>query len=918
MWITGTVIQCERSSGTLTITTTCGELEISVADIFQRNVDKVWEGAKVSAYLSPGGNHDSPRAELFCLEPDHVIDVTELAECITDSGDVDNLAILRRFQPKTPSYAALRGSLINTVFDILVSNPHLPDSQLVASAIESKSLPIAVHGRSELASELTDVLPLLRKTLGTWSNKTLTVEPHVVSGLVGLQGRFDILVADKEDKTFEIIELKSGKAPSRTRTNHAAQVAAYALLFELSEGFPPQNCQVWYVADAEHPLRSLPAGSIATLQKRVLRLRNEVVVQERSLAMRDFRQLRAFGTNTRSAGGMVGDFEHTFIEAYRSCDAVSRTAMQAWLSFLFSEQMEARTGSSQKRSASDLWLATTAEKEESSTVLSGLRLDAERSTERNMHLVFLLPHSFPRTRATALRPGDLVILHTQAHETGITYRLLKGVLRHVDDRSVSVSLRNKQVSWDDLCSLVWTMEQDVSDAGLKHLTSGLFRFLDAPIERRHTILGIPPPRFSSPPNVDVHTLMPSQACVVRQSLAAQDWFLIQGPPGTGKTSIILRSIVKNLLHEPSQRILVLAYTNRAVNEICDVLSKALPDGMYMRHGTSAGISDHLHRFSIPHVAAHCSPGELAERLRTTRCIVSTIHSVHSQPDIMRFGGFTTAIIDEASQVLDVHLCGILAEVDKFILIGDHAQLPPVITQSADKLQVRSDLLTNIGLQHLGMSIFERLAMRCEKMGWEGALATLEHQGRMHEDVMAFPSQAFYGNRLKVCNEWQVTPSPLPWHDVIPHRACYVHAASPESEVRTVVRLATLIVEASESSKSDFSIGIISPFRVHNRRIQDHLPDHVQEHVTVDTVERFQGSQRDVIMYCVGASTAQEFEMVRSDARGIDRKLNVASTRARHQFIMIGNTAFYSASRSYALAKELLNELVFDTSNMVRH
>jgi DNA replication ATP-dependent helicase Dna2 len=394
---------------------------------------------------------------------------------------------------------------------------------------------------------------------------------------------------------------------------------------------------------------------------------------------------------------------------------------------------------------------------------------------------------------------------------------------------------------------------------------------------------------------------------VERALSARDWFLVQGPPGTGKTSIILRELVRTMVGA-GERILVLAYTNRAVNEICDVLAATLPDGSFLRHGTSSGIGAHHVHHSITHIGMALTPSQLAERIRATRCIVSTIHAVHSQPEILEFGRFSTAVVDEASQVLDAHICGILAEVDRHILIGDHAQLPPVIAQPADGLSIHSPLLAQLGLSHLGTSVFERLANCCEVNGWQGALATLEHQGRMHADVMAFPSAAFYGGRLRTVLPWQTEALELPWHNLLPHRACVIEVQSVPEEARVVAVLVEEIIEAMEAAGDDYSVGVISPFRVHNRRIMDLLPESIRSRVLVDTVERFQGSQRDVIIYSTAVANRQELESIRSERHGADRKLNVASTRARHQFVMVGNAEVLKSSASYALALEMLPKL----------
>lgn len=91
----------------------------------------------------------------------------------------------------------------------------------------------------------------------------------------------------------------------------------------------------------------------------------------------------------------------------------------------------------------------------------------------------------------------------------------------------------------------------------------------------------------------------------------------------------------------------------------------------------------------------------------------------------------------------------------------------------------------------------------------------------------------------------------------------------------------------------------------NNSILNALPNDVRQHCTVDTVERFQGSERDVIIYVAAVVSAQEFDQVRSEIEYngalIDRKLNVAMTRAKEQFVMIGNVSLLRTSPVYAQA-----------------
>lgn len=185
------------------------------------------------------------------------------------------------------------------------------------------------------------------------------------------------------------------------------------------------------------------------------------------------------------------------------------------------------------------------------------------------------------------------------------------------------------------------------------------------------------------------------------------------------------------------------------------------------------------------------------------------------------------------------------------------------------------------------------------------MATLTIQGRMHAQVMQFPSVAFYRGQLQTALPWQDQADQLPWHHVVPSRTAFYNATTLADEVRLVVSLVKQLRELSVPSDS-YSIGVIGPFRLQNRRILHQLALLDIHDVTVDTVERYQGSQRDVIIYATSVTTPDEFTIIRSESDGIDRKLNVASTRARLQFIMIGNAALLAASPHYAKALTIMD------------
>ncbi|MCX6139520.1 MAG: AAA domain-containing protein, partial [Candidatus Kapabacteria bacterium] len=250
------------------------------------------------------------------------------------------------------------------------------------------------------------------------------------------------------------------------------------------------------------------------------------------------------------------------------------------------------------------------------------------------------------------------------------------------------------------------------------------------------------------------------------------------------------------------------------------------------------------------------------------------------------------------------------------LMGDHCQLPAVVTQKPESLIVRGEAFEQISMSSLGMSAFERLIRCAEQRGDQSSTAMLTMQGRMHKDVMAFVSETFYGGLLKPIADWQRMDEPLPWSKILPHRAVFVPLESPldqaNTEAHVLAQLAVTLHDLSHRSQQDFSIGIITPFRVQNNAISGLLPEHLRAVITVDTVERFQGSERDVILYgtCVGSPIELESIVSETEVRGvlIDRKLNVAMTRARQQFVLLGSPSVLNRSKAYTKALFLLPSL----------
>lgn len=247
------------------------------------------------------------------------------------------------------------------------------------------------------------------------------------------------------------------------------------------------------------------------------------------------------------------------------------------------------------------------------------------------------------------------------------------------------------------------------------------------------------------------------------------------------------------------------------------------------------------------------------------------------------------------------------------MIGDHKQLPSVVQQRRETSQVDDALLNGILLTDCRLSLFERFL----KKYWndDSVRYMLTRQGRMHHDIALFPNKAFYGGRLdEVPLDHQTASLPKEGKGkngiedmLITRRVAFVESTTPEegsSDKVNIVEaeiIAATVVQIYELEKASFdvnnTIGVIVPYRnqiVTIRKTIDKYGIPVLHDITIDTVERYQGSQRKYIIY--GFTIQKYYQLnfltdnVFEDVDGtlVDRKLNVAMTRAMEHLIIVGN------------------------------
>lgn len=901
------------------------------------------------------------------IEPDYLVDVTSISECFKESNHTEPLQYLaNRFLPKTASTHILLGNIANFFLDELMVNPELEFAPTFQKTFRLAPFQFALMEDKEVRElyqnahlHFTHLKKVILESFETKDlhRKNCFLEPSFYSETYGIQGRLDVLQLHPENpKLNAIIELKSGKPfkPNMHGISHShfTQTLLYDLMVKSAFGddSEPQNF-ILYSQLIDNQLRYAPA--VRAQQYEALQLRNQLVAIEQSLininrkddAYIPFVKLQA--KNFEGGGFLKRDVE-VFEKIYQDLDEVEKSYFHAFASMVAREHQLSKMGIQGVENANgvaSLWLNPLSEKEENFQIFSFLTIQKNASLEDDPIIIFAKNE---KTNPLAnFRMGDIATLYASVSDENdadvLRNQVFKGTLVDITAETVSFRFRARQFNQTVfLKSHFWNIEHDLMDSSFMSMYRGLMSFFSHIKEKRALILTTLAPK-AVPKDLSEITDFPSlknltdeQKNIFQKIIHSQDYFLLWGPPGTGKTSVMLRHLTEYLIEKTSENILLLAYTNRAVDEICEAIEANGEHFKedYVRIGSRYSTDIRFHNNLLDKKLEKISTrNELKEVVANHRIFVATVASMNSKPELLALKKFDTIIIDEASQIIEPQIIGLLPHFKRFILIGDHRQLPAIVSQSEEETKTKDENLQNIGLKNLRNSLFERMYHRCIENNWHYAFDQLSHQGRMHEELVAFPSKHFYGENLHILpenmNDFQKKNLDFSFlHDdnlmqkLATRRRLFFHTErdiqSKNSKVNKfeanlvgdIIEKLIAIYEHQGLELNKKSIGVITPYRAQIAQIQ-HI---IQEKklplslLTVDTVERYQGGARDIIILSLCSNTASQVRsLVSLSTDGVDRKLNVALTRARQQIIVLGNATLLKDVGMYGELMKWLEE-----------
>lgn len=547
--------------------------------------------------------------------------------------------------------------------------------------------------------------------------------------------------------------------------------------------------------------------------------------------------------------------------------------------------------------------------------------------------------TFACTNGSELRKGDEVLL---SNGDPIHGEVVTGTIMEISAQHVTLWT-------PELIAHPTLLDRYSNDQVHVRTLQNLTRWLDVESHMRDLVAGRVRPRFVAREVVPRPDFNHEQNLALASALHMQDYLLIQGPPGTGKTSVIAEIVkrlvqqgqrvllaaftnqaVDNMLKRLAEKEHFFEYVRlgheRSADESEHIsshllqnmlkISMAVDDVETDAHESVPTTSALSREITLARPRADVSPANIdlvRALLQTSPVVASTTATWSSDKYSPRLLGedaetplsFDVAIIDEASQLTIPALLGALRFAKRFILVGDEQQLPPLVLSKQAAEEGLADSLFSL-LKRLDADYMH------EHPQSVSACVPLLTQYRMNAWIAQFASKIFYDGvlqtgeqnanaRLRLLNEraliareaTEITRAINPLHPLI-----FLHVERDRVEKQLVKTsqaeaeaVRRIVVGLLARGVAPSAIGIIAPYRAQVARLRhtlfsgEHMLNIAPTALTIDTVDRFQGGERSVIIISFATTTEPQGDM--RDFLTNSHRLNVALTRAQHKLILVG-------------------------------
>ena len=632
------------------------------------------DGTQLNLLGCTVGNNGVLLPRTVVYEPDFLLDISAIAACFEEYGHHPLLYTVNRMRARVNTKHTLLGNFSGAALDDIINNPGEGIAATVRSSFRDKALEYSTCDdfdpdafMREAASQTANIRQAVENLFATASRDRALLEPSFVCERLGIQGRVDLMTYDKR----LLVEQKSGANMyvSNNRPNrhgslyvekHYVQVLLYYGVLRHNFDLHDRNIDVRLLYSKYEADRGLLSVEMYDrLFAEAMAFRNRVVASEYYMAGEGFgKVLPSITPRCLNTEGMHGFFYERYLlpqlmavtAPLQAMDSLERKYLCTMMTFVMREQLLSKVGAQEGvgSSVADLWNMPLHEKLETGNICMGLTLADRRSSSHGRGYDTLL-FSLPRHDDSFLpnfRRGDMVYVY--AYDDGDTPDvrraiLFKGVMACINADSFEVRLNDTQqnthvfachdgtdaggVATGAPCEgtgggakRLYAIEHAGSDANTSAAMHSLLHMMTAPASRRDLLLSRREPARDTSASL-TRSYGDDEDALLLKARQAADYFLVVGPPGTGKTSRTMRHIVEEEL-AVGGTLLLLSYTNRAVDEICAMLSGAGID--YLRIGNEHSCDSSCRSRLVTGLADNgASLADIRARLIATRVIVAT-------------------------------------------------------------------------------------------------------------------------------------------------------------------------------------------------------------------------------------------------------------------------------------------------------
>lgn len=437
-----------------------------------------------------------------------------------------------------------------------------------------------------------------------------------------------------------------------------------------------------------------------------------------------------------------------------------------------------------------------------------------------------------------------------------------------------------------------------------------------------------------------------QRKIVEDAINSQDIFYIQGPPGTGKTTVIKEIILQQLKLNQNSNILITSQTNVAVDNVLKGLERyndEIDKKELLRCGNDDKIAEEIKEYGFDNILEKYKKelkevelsdnneknlkniweeyinennrlkNELGELLlRSKRIIGATCVGIANKRIGLDNMAFDLVIVDEASKALPAEILIPLNKAKKCVIIGDHKQLPPTINKAlTDQDEIDLEDREYCENELFEKSLFEKLFEEAP----EYAKGILKTQYRMPSSIGKMVSKFFYDGELENGESCSSKTSlffkeNLNWIDTSKLKN------NVEDDTMSPFNIveATVIKDLIKSIRNkgiNERVAIITPYKGQKRKIVECLrQEKINENVIVDTIDSFQGDEADIVIFSVTRAKKK------TDFFSKDARLNVAFSRAKREFIIVGSIDYFI--KKYGIESKLsrIAEFIKENGNII--